>query len=271
VNRPESERLIIPTEWTEFSLQFYGSITHNLHYAIALTNGPEAKEFKAPTWIRGGKEGRLDLHGPSSVTFNPELNYSGLENWTFSLSGYFGNTGQGGKIMVNNGEKEVKAPLKILSGYARYDWKNLRLVAVGAFGKLGETEDLFQLTKETSGTGQVIGSSVYGYYIEAGWNLLKKKAGAVDSVKRKFFEKSEMALPLFFRVERFDTHAQVASAISQQPFIHNNMFIGVVGINFNPNEHLVFKADYVLRSNLSANEGTDADTDLFELGMGFSF
>lgn len=112
VNRSEVERIIIPSSWIELGVMFYGNISNNLSYALALSQGLNSASYLSGTWIRQGREIRLDI--PQSLTFNPQLNFTGIENITLSTSAYLGNSGQGQMV---NGE-ELKANIKLFTGYA---------------------------------------------------------------------------------------------------------------------------------------------------------
>jgi hypothetical protein len=269
VNRPETERLIIPTEWIEMGLHFYGQITKDWNYAFAFTNGPDAGEFKGPTWIRGGKEGRWDLQ---HINLNPKIEFTGLPHTVVSLSGYFGKTGQNKKIHGMNGEQlTVNAPISLLSGFVRWHRRPLTVLAMGAYGHLGETDRIFELTKEEQGKGQVVGEDTYGFYVEAGYDLLHLFPGLRAKKSNWLINAEEMELPVFFRFERLDTHASVLEEFQGTDFARSNLATFLVGLNFKASEKLVLKASYQLRENLSAPPDSPADADLFEIGLGFSF
>lgn len=273
VNRPATERLIIPTEWIEFGFHLYGNITPDLHYAFALLNGPEAEEFRSATWIRGGSEGRVELE---SINVNVQLEYTGVEDWTFSFSGYYGDTGQGEQILQGGELNEVEAPLTMLSAYARWDHGDIRLIGMGVYGWLDDTEDIFDLTLQQHGQGEVIGEEAYGLYVEGGYDLLgrwrRRQSFTQDHHgQHKFFNPSEYVLAVFGRIERLDTHAEVAQSLQGQPFFHNDLEVLMVGVNFFANEDFVFKFDYQMRDNLAAPPGIRSDTDLIEFGIGFAF
>ena len=273
VNRPATERLIIPTEWVEFGFHFYGNITPNLHYAFAILNGPEASEFTSATWIRGGKEGRFDLEHPN---YNLQLEYTGFENLTLSFSGYFGETGQGEQVLLGGQLEEVKGDLTLLSGYARWDLQDVRIIAMGTYGWLDDTEEIFELTRRETGVGQVIGEQVYGFYVEGGYDLLgrwRRRQGytAEHHGEKKFFNRSEFQMPIFARLERLDTHESVADSLQALSFFRNDLEVFMIGLNFFANEDFVFKLNYQMRDNLAA-EGTDrSDVNLLEIGIGFAF
>lgn len=273
VNRPATERLIIPTEWIELGFHLYGNITPNWHYAFALVNGPNAEEFRSATWIRGGSEGRFDWEHPN---VNLQVEYNGFDDLTLSFSGYLGETGQGEKILQGGQPTEVEAGLAMLSGYARWDIQDFRLIAMGVYGWLDDTPEIFDLTLQEFGVGQVIGEEAYGFYLEGGYDLLgrwrrRKGYTAGHHGEKKFFNRSEYELPIFARIERLDTHAAVDPALQGMSFFRNDLEIFMIGMNFFANEDFVFKINYQLQENLAAAPGVRSDVDLLEIGIGFAW
>ncbi len=159
------------------------------------------------------------------------------------------------------------------SGYAKYDWKNFRFVGVGTYGRLSETDLLYHLTLEHQGRAQVLGSEVYGALFEIGCDILScfRKNKSFAHKKNWFFDSEEMKLPLFARYERLNTHHQTAAAFQTNTFRVNNLDVFTVGINFNPKENIVFKANYQFRNNRSRLPGLPKDSDLIEFGFGFIY
>jgi hypothetical protein len=265
VNRSEVERIITPSTWIEFGTMFYGNITENLTYSLALSQGLNANNYVSGTWIRQGREIRFDV--PKSVSFNPQLIFTGFKNFTISASGYYGNSGQGS--VLNNTNEEVKAPILLGTGYVKYEWENFRFVTLVTYGKLEETDKIHQLTLQNSGRGQVLGSEVYGYLAEVGCDILPyiRKDKTIEEKKNRFYDKSEMKLPLFVRYERLNTHHRIDNALYGLPATQNDLEIVTVGANFNTRENIVFKANYQFRNNRK----NPSESDILEFGFGFIF
>ena len=121
VNRPETERLILPTEWIEAGVTAYGDLYNKFNYALGFTNGVLAKDFKSASWIRGGADGQMESF--NKIAINAQVNYLPVNNVTLSASTYYNESGRDEKISTENGEKKVKAPVFVVSGYARWDYK----------------------------------------------------------------------------------------------------------------------------------------------------
>lgn len=267
VNRSEVERIITPSTWIEFGAMFYGSVTKNLSYALGVTQGLNAQNYLGATWVRQGREIRLDV--PTSLAINPQLNYNGIKNLTLSASAYVGNSGQGSTVLVDGNNQDVKALLQLYTAYAKYDHKNMRFVTVGTLGSLGETDLIHQLT------GEVLGSETYGYLFEYGIDVLPyfRKGKTFANTGKWAADKAEMKLPLFVRYERLDTHAGFDRRLLpndvNNPFVRGDLSIWTLGVNFNTSDNLVFKANYQIRSN--KNTSARPEGNLFEVGVGFIF
>ncbi|MCE7055495.1 hypothetical protein LZF95_12480 [Algoriphagus sp. AGSA1] len=271
VNRSEVERLITPSTWIEFGAMFYGNISPSWSYALGFSQGLNSKNYLSGTWIRQGREIRFDL--PKSISINPQLNYTGVQNLTLSASGYYGNSGQGEIIEINEKPVEVKGNINLYSAYAKYDWKNFRLVTVGTYGKLSDTEKLFELTKDENGeNGQVLGKEVFGYLMEIGVDIMPYlRRGRSIPVKKSFlFDTHEMKLSVFSRYERLNTHKKIEAALEDLPRIESDMDIWTIGLNFNTRENIVLKANYQYRLNKFTGD-PDPRKNIIETGIGFIF
>ncbi|MDR6237501.1 hypothetical protein [Aureibacter tunicatorum] len=274
VNRPEVERLIIPSTWIELGAMLYGKIVPDLHYFAGVSGGLNSKDFTSGTWIRNGRP--FDIKFPNSVSYNAQLIYNGVKNTQLSVSGYYGPTSQGETISTINGTQEsFKANVGVISGYAKYEYDRFRLIMMGTYGRLGDTEKIFELTKnDENGQGEVLGKETYGAYIETGYDILPffmKKHKSVDGKREKgLFKKSEFELPLFVRYERLNTHSDIAESLKQYNRIENNMQILTVGANFKPQEDIVFKINYQFRNNLYNGSGIK-ESNILEFGIGFNY
>lgn len=271
VNRPEVERIITPTSWIEFGTMFYGKITKDLNYSLGFSQGLNSKDYLSGTWIRQGRSIRLDV--PNALSINPQLNYTGIKNLTLSVSGYYGNSGQGEEVEIDNQIVDVDANIKLTTGYAKYDWKNFRFVTVGTYGLLSDTDKIHYLTyNESTNNGQVLGKEVYGYLFELGCDILPyfRDESNVKNKKNFLYDTHEMKLSLFGRYERLNTHQSVHEELRDLPRTENNMNIWTFGVNFNTKENIVIKANYQYRNNLFEGDPNPIK-NIFETGIGFIF
>ena len=271
VNRPETERLILPSEWIEAGVTVYGDLFNKINYALGFTNGILAKDFQSATWIRGGAQGQLESF--NKLAINAQVNYLPVNNVTLSASSYYNESGRGETIEVDGETKEVSAPAFMFSGYARWDYKAFSLIGMGTYGTLGDTPEVYKLTEETQGYGQVIGEKAYGFYIEPSLDILKVfgiPAGS-ETKSGNIFTISKSELPFFVRYERLDTHSSVAPELENLDYVRNNLNIWMVGFNYKPNHFFAFKFDVRFRDNLNPQDDVPASETLYEVGLGIEF
>lgn len=277
VNRSEVERIIVPSTWVELGVMAYGNITQHLSYGVALTPGLHASEFIGGTWIRQGRA--IDFSLPRTWGLNAQLSYTGIKNTTLSVSTYHGTSGQGRSVMMDGVQQQVTAPIGLYTGYVRWAWKNITLTGVGAFGTMGQTDRVFQLTEDASeGTPQVLGSHTYGALGEVGVDILPyfRKNREIRHRKNWFYDTHDMKLPLFARYERLDTHAGLDPRVplsrlnDPQNYGRNDLDVITVGLNFKPRENIVFKFNYQFRNN-RVKQAVGTDTDFLEAGFGVIF
>lgn len=271
VNRPEVERLILPTEWIEAGVTVYGDLFNKINYALGFTNGVLAKDFKSPSWIRGGAEGQMESF--NKVAINAQVNYLPVNNVTLSTSLYFNESGRDETVNIDGEIREVSAPVTVFSGYARWDYKAFSLLGMGTFGTLGDTEEVYLLTEDNQGVGQVIGKEAYGFYLEPSVDVLKVfgKSRPKETKSGNIFTISNPELPVFVRYERLDTHSKVAPGLEDLDYVRNNLNIWMVGFNYKPNHFFALKFDVRFRDNLDPQVDVPDSETLYELGIGIEF
>jgi hypothetical protein len=248
VNRPESERIILPTQWLETGFLLYGVFLRNqLEYNLGVTKGLDGSSMVEGTWIRRGRYHALNF--PQSVAANGKLEYVGNENIQLGLAGYLGNAGRG--LETPNGEP-FSPQVRLFSAFAGYDLGNVSFFGLAMKGKMNQTERIFEFDN------QILGEETFGYYGEVRWDLF--------SILPK---SPEWKLPLWIRYERLDTHASVATAFDTEGFNRQNLEIISLGANLRPKKSLVFKGNYQFRQNLAQNALPESNR--IELGVGFIF
>ena len=162
----------------------------------------------------------------------------------------------------------------LVSFHARSDYRGFTAIALGTVGFIQDTEGVFLLTEEEQGTGQVLGRTVYGAYIELAYDVAHTWAHRLRRVVRRPespFRIGEIAIPVFVRYERLDTHASVAPALQGERFLRNDLHVIVAGLNFRPNHVLAIKIDGRFRYNRAAPVNEPAWERLLELGAGVEF
>ena len=273
VNRPEVERLLIPSQWIDFGVMTYGKISNNLKWSASVYQGLDATNLNGATWIRRGRDHALRFNFNSAV-LNSKLVYSGIKNTEVSVSGFWTQLGDGEQIIRDNNPEIVSANSFLTSAYIRHTYKNLSIMALGTYGAISNTDQLFHLTASQENGPQVLGKSVYGFYTEVSYDILpllgfnKKKEGAVDNF---FMKRREFKLPVFARIERLNTHNTIHESLINEARSQSDLTALSLGFNFNTRKNIVFKANYQFRWNKEPMINGEYEGDRVEVGLGFIF
>lgn len=254
VNRPEVERIIIPSQWLEKGFLFYGNLFSELEYHFGVTKGMDAAGFTSGTWIRNGRYHSW-TQWPESFAMNAKLQYGHEDNVLFSLAGYHGDASAGNRL--ENG-RALSSHLSLLTAVGAYSLGDLSLFGLYSRGWLSGTEQIYQLNNE------IVGAETEGYYTEMRYNIL-------PFIKPN----SNWKLPVFARYERLNTHKSIQHGLQEELYNPDaiadlkDLEIISVGLNVRPRKSMTFKANYQFRRN-KIQEGMP-EPNQFELGVGFIF
>lgn len=242
-NRPEVERQILPSTWRDVGVGLFGEVLPNLTYTTYVVNGLDAANFNADG-IRSGRQqgsqataenlafvGRLD-YAPSVV---PGLSFGG--------SAYAGNSGQNQPFAG----KKADAFTQLYEGHVQWKYRGLEFRTLGSWGHIDDAGVL------SAAKGQTIGEENYGWYSEAGYDILP----LLNANTTQY-------LAPFFRYEQLDTIARAPVGFSDDEA--KNKKIYQFGLQYKPIPNVVIKADY---RNFMAKKGSLPDD--FNLGFGFIF
>jgi len=273
VNRPEVERIIVPSQWIDLGIMTYGNINRDLKWTFSLYQGLDTERFNGGTWIRRGRDEELRFNF-NSFMLNSQWTYSGLKNTDISISGLWTQAGRG--LSPVNGSS-FEANTLLATAYARHELKNWTFMLFGAYGHMQHTDRIQQVTATEDAQGQVLGRDVYGYYAEVGYDILpilrgfRKKAPKDGGVSNFFVRSKEMRLPVFFRYENLNTHAAIDPSLAHLDRFEKDLQALTVGLNFNTRRNIVFKANYQFRWNRFPLSTGETEGDRFEAGFGFIF
>jgi hypothetical protein len=261
VFRPQVERFLIPTTWSENGLGVFGQIGEQIDYALYLTNGLNAKGYQA-TGIRDGRQ-----KGNEALAEDPA--FTGRVDWTpipgllLGVSAFVGNAGQDQSFDVTGVPTPVKLPSTLTALWdlhAQYEWRGLHLRGLFTMTHIDDAGALtLALRPEdqggigTIGATDVIASDLIGGYAEIGYDVLQW-----------ILPESGAALEPFFRFEYLDTQWKVPSGFS--PDNANEIQVYTVGLQYTPIPNVVLKADY---RNQTADAGSAPDE--INLGIGLAF
>jgi hypothetical protein len=257
VERPSLDTYIIPTTWREIGAGITGVIREvNIKYQLYCINGflsyNEKATFNGKNGLRNGRQ-----KGVESVirfpNFAGKVEFYGIKGLNLGLSGYAGKSQSTLYNDIPSEGPEVQTAdssvvgIAIAGADARYSIKGMEFRAQFNFGKFSNSEEY------NAFTGSDFGSSVTGFYLEAGYNIFATSA----EIKSR--------LTPFIRYENYDTQHTVAGSLEKNPAWHRNEF--TFGIGWKPVDGVAVKADYQVFNNES---GANSSSRLnFGIGVWF--
>ncbi len=242
-NRPEVERYIIPSTWSELGLGLFGQITPELSYTTYVVNGLNAANFTSGG-IRDGRQGASKAKA-ENFGYVARLDYTPTQvpGLTIGGSGYVGKSGQN----MNYAGQKIDALTQLYEGHIQWKYKGLELRALGSWGHISDAVNLSAMNKQT------IGKNNYGWYTEVGYDVLPL-----------LFADTAQSLTPFFRYEQLDTVGKAPQGFKDD--LSKDRRIYQFGLQYKPIPNVVIKADY---RNFKAKQGQLPDD--FNLGVGFIF
>jgi hypothetical protein len=257
VERPSLDTYIIPTTWRELGAGVTGVIRDaSLKYQVYVINGflgyDGNPKFNGKNALRSGRQ-----KGVESVirfpNFAGKVEYYGLKGLNVGLAAYAGKSQSKlfNDIPAEGPERQVAdssvVGIAMIGIDARYNFKGLILRGQFNFGSFSNTDQY------NAFTGSDFGSSMTGYYLEAGYNVF------TTSTKLK-----SQLIP-FIRYENYDTQRTVSGGNEKNPAYHRNEF--TFGIGWKPVSGVAVKADYQLFNN----ETGENSLSRLNLGIGVWF
>lgn len=234
-HRPEVEDRILPTTWTEIGAGGFGDIGRFTYRGYVVT-GLESSRFSAAEGVHEGKQSGASAAAKDLAVVG-RLDWHPVEGTLLGGSLYTGGSGQGAGY---------KGRVTLAELHADSKFRGVSLRALAARGHIGDAAAISERT------GQTIGSSLGGWYAEAGYDLA--------SILRR----TSISLTPFARYERLDTQRAVAPGFVRDP--ENDRRITTLGLSFKPITQTVIKTDI---QRITTRAGT-TDRRL-NLGIGYIF
>lgn len=243
VERPNVERVIIPSTWWLDGVEAYGDLSPTLKYELLLSTSLNGAGFTSLNGIRGGRQlgiataddgaisGRLDWY--------PPLPSDQSLRWGVGLFA-------GG---VNNGG-DTPGTLSIYSTDFQYSIDRFEFRGLYAWEHLTNADEISAVT------GQGIASDMFGWYLEAGVHVMP------EAWRKGLLDRSDAVV--FARYEDYDTQFEMPSGVAADPAGDRDDW--TFGVAFFPVPNVVFKADYQIFNNATSNDLGGQ----FNLGFGFT-
>jgi hypothetical protein len=275
VNRPDVERIIIPSQWIDLGVMTYGSIGTDWSWSLSLYQGLNSRDYNGGTWIRRGRDHEWRMNFNSAL-LNSQISYSGFKNTLINVSGILTDGGNNEEIDINGVRERINARTFLLSSYVRNEWENFTFMALGSYGRMSNTDGIYRLTSISQAEqlgGQVLGREVFGYYLEVGYDLMPwlRNRELVKANPTFYYRPDEVMLPIFFRYEHLNTHSSIHPDLLDLERYQSDLQALTVGLNFNPRRNVVLKSNYQFRWNRQLLSSGEREGNRFEFGLGFIF
>ncbi len=261
VERPQIDNNIAPTTWREIGFGFTGIVLPaSLKYQAYLINGFKSFDGTAriggASGLRGGRQRGAEAIS-SSPNFSGKVEYFGIRGMNIGLAGYFGETQSTlyNGIAKNDAAALAKADssvvgISMLGADARYSVKGLKITGQLYYMALSNTAGYNKFTKGKGGGN--LGSSMFGYYIDLGYNVLRNA-------------KTEMQLTPFISYSNYDTHFTVPENITDNLAFQKEVV--TTGLSCFLTNGVVVKADMQFVKNGATNKFAKT----FNAGFGVMF
>ncbi len=246
VQRPETERRILPSTWRENGAGIFGRIGESLEYRAYAVTGFNARGFSS-SGIRGGRQ-QGNRAFSEDLAFVGRLDWTPTDEWLLGGSAYIGDSGQDQTV---GGVDIPDAQLSLFEVHSQYRSGPWHARALFALSQLSDARDLS--TALGLASTRPVAETMLGGYVE----------GAYD-IWELLFGNNDKSLSPFFRLEYVDTQFEVPSGFT--PDRANSFWLLNPGLTFKPHPNVVLKAEY---RNFSPRSGEKPDE--LSLGMGFAF
>lgn len=239
--RPQLDRYLIPTTWSEMGAGIYGSLGDKVDYQLLVMNGLDGGRFSAKNGIREGKQ-NLNTDLNRNKAFAGRLEVRPFTNLYTNFSFYSANSAVVGTAYTT---------------IAAFDGN----YSIGDFDLAGEYVHVYQDNPGALGVSDV-GHNMSGYWVEGAYHVLPK-----GLKKGKLADADAL---IFARYSEFDTQQGDIADPSKASgrFDRNYTNFGIV---FKPTTTVAIKADYQIYGDHRVAGEQPLDNDKFQVTVGFVF
>jgi hypothetical protein len=233
-HRPEVEDRILPTTWSELGTGIFGE-AGNLTYRGYLVTGLDSSRFTSEEGVHEGKQSGASA-AAKDFALTGRVDWHPIEGTLIGASAYAGNSGQGAGYRGRVTLADVHADSK---------FRGLSIRGVLARGRIGDAAAISERT------GDTIGSSLGGWYVEGGYDIASLMRGG-------------RSLTPYARYERSDTQRRVPDGFERDA--ENDHRVFTLGVAFKPISQTVIKTDW---ERIRTGAGTSEHR--FNIGVGYIF
>lgn len=242
VQRPDIEKLLIPSTWHELGLGVYGK-TDTFEYqagvftALDMNNAVIGTPLTDKDWIRKARIGNESDRGMDNTAVVARIDYNGINGLQIGASAYAAKAG--------NAKIAGKEEGDMLMGdlHALYQREGFKVRALYTQSHLTHADAYSASMPEKARGG----------YVNLEYNVLP------------FFTQTSDRLPIFFQYENYNLASERVDGSS---FGDTQSF--TYGLNYFPHEQVVLKGEYMLRHNRNSVD-SHVSEGIYSFGLGFIF
>lgn len=263
VERPVIDNRISPSTWREVGFGLSGNILpltmkYQL-YTVGGLNGYDTKGvFSGSSGLREGRQKGSKAYA-SSPAFTGKVEFYGIRNLNFGLSGYFGKSQSRLYSKIRKDDEALMARadssvvgISMIGADARYRHSGLELRGQVYYTSISNTEQYNHFTG-TGTSDNDLGKSMLGYYAEAGYNVFRS------------CNAFEQELIPFVRYEYYDMHNSVDTETGRNLNYRNTVI--TTGLTLKLSQKAVVKGDIQFSRPASSEEYNK----VFNAGIGVMF
>ncbi len=263
VERPVIDTRISPSTWREIGIGITGNIpVVSVKYQLYLVNGFNGFDGEArldgKNGFRNGRQKGAESY-MSTPNLTGKIEYYGIKGLNVGLSGYFGATQSKLYNGIDKNDKPALASADssvtgiTMTGLdARYRTGGLQLRGQLYYTSISNTGQYNEFTAQ-NGVSNDLGSAMTGYYLEAGYDVLKS------------LEKTSMEMVLFVRYEKCNTHHSTTNGLARNAAYDIKIITG--GFSLKLAKGAVVKADI----QFLKSEAVQEFSKVFNAGVGIMF
>lgn len=240
VERPLLDKNIVPTTWREIGVGITGLLTdHSLKYQLYAMNNvlsfDESSKLSPKSGIRGGRQkgAKVTLSGLPSLA--GKLEYFGFEDIKLGISAYVGNTnttiGDGETTAIDaiqSARDSSIVTMGMLSAHGTYSRGALSARAQYTLLGFGQAERFNTFASAN------IPEMIHGYYTSVGY---------------KFYEKGNAFWRVFARYSKLNHQLKLHENQVKNGELDQSIY--TFGINYSPENGVIFKSDFEFYNNKS--------------------
>ncbi len=258
VERPHIDKLIAPTTWREIGIGVVGNyLPASIRYQAYIMNGfngyDGSGKLSGKNGLRKGRQKGAESY-ISSPNLAAKVEFFGIRGLNVGLSGYFGKTQSTLYDGIDKEDKTAEAiadsstvNIAMIGADFRYSNSGLQLKGQLYYNKLGNTKEYNDFASSD------LGSSMIGYYVEAGYNILKSVASTDNEL-----------IP-FARIEKYNTQNTVENGILKNNTNDVNVF--TTGLTWKVAKNVAVKTDI----QFVKTAADDKAKKTFNAGFGLMF